>query len=110
MPTADIPGIIVGIVVGIFGGLAGLAALIKVFYDARATKPDIVRRYIDITNAQAGQIADLLKRVTLLENEGCEKDDYIILLLDGIKRLLAQLKKKGIEPDWVPPEKGRKET
>jgi len=97
----------------IIGGLAGLAALIKVFLDARAAKrkevqeakslqPSLAEAYERMATKQADQIQDLRGRVTKLEEELGEANHYIDELLLGINTLIGQLCDAGIQVKYTP--------
>jgi hypothetical protein len=96
------------LVVSVVGGFAGLGALIKVYFDARAGRPDTIKKYIEIATLQADQIGDLLVRVATLEQRSNESESYIIILLDGIKLLIKQLEEAHITPRWSPPTRKRR--
>ena len=92
-----------GILVGsILGGLAGVAALVKVFIDARNARPNIAEAYEKMATRQAEQIDGLRMRVSSLEEDMEKQKRYIDELLKGIKVLVGQLCMAKIEPAYTP--------
>ena len=93
---------IVLLIGSILGGLAGVAALVKVFIDARNVRPNIAEAYEQMATRQAKQIDGLRKRVSALEEDLKEQERYIDELLRGIKVLVGQLCMARIDPDYTP--------
>lgn len=86
----------------VIGGLAGLAALIKVFIDARNARPNIAEAYERMATKQAEQIENLRGRVARLEEELRETDIYVDELLSGITTLVGQLCEANVKPRYTP--------
>jgi small-conductance mechanosensitive channel len=101
------------LVMSVIGGLAGLAALLKVFVDARkdkrkelqdarALQPSLAEAYERMATKQAEQIENLRGRVARLEEELREQDVYVDGLLEGISMLVGQLCEANIKPKYAP--------
>lgn len=103
-----VDNILIPLVVSIMGGLAGLAALIKVYIDARAQRPDIAEAYEKMATRQAEKLITMQTRIEDLDCEIQELHKTIAEWEAGISLLINQLIVNGITPVWKPKER-RKE-
>jgi hypothetical protein len=92
----------------IVGGLAGLAALIKVFIDARNARPNIAEAYERMATNQAKQIEDLRGRVNKLESDLNDANVYIDELLIGIDKLISKMCEAGMQIPYKPRKRDKK--
>jgi hypothetical protein len=90
--------------------VATMIAVGSFFVNRKKTKADIESIYLKMNTDQAMKIAELEIDLTEVKNiqRGLqralnERDEYIIILLDGNRRLNIQLKDCEEVPCWEPP-------